>query len=91
MSLQENNHLVLVDLRRGRVTADFSAGTVDIDDVDTVEEALGPQGAGVISLDGSLEDRRREPDTVAWIDRQHVRHRQRGRLRRRRRRRRRQP
>ena len=69
VSLQENNHLVLVDLRRARVTADFSAGTVSIDDVDTVEEALGPQGAGVISLDGSLENRRREPDTVAWIDR----------------------
>ena len=68
VSLQENNHLVIVDLRRGRVTADFSAGTADIANIDTVEEALGPQGTGVISLDGSLEARRREPDTVAWID-----------------------
>ena len=68
VSLQENNHLAIVDLRRARVAADFSAGTVDIDQIDTAEEELGPQGAGIISLDGSLNDRRREPDTVAWID-----------------------
>ena len=68
VSLQENNHLAIVDLRRARVTADFSAGTVDIDHIDTTEEDLGPQGAGIISLDGSLTARRREPDTVAWID-----------------------
>ena len=68
VSLQENNHLVDRRPPAGRVTADFSAGTVDIDDVDTTEESLGPQGAGVISLDGSLDDRRREPDAVQWID-----------------------
>ena len=68
VSLQENNHLVIVDLRRARVVDDFSAGTVDVPAVDTTEEALGPQGNGVISLDGELQARRREPDSVAWVD-----------------------
>jgi hypothetical protein len=36
--------------------------------VDTVEEELGPQGNGLIQLTGTLDDRRREPDTVAWVD-----------------------
>jgi hypothetical protein len=51
------------------VVHDFSAGTVDVEDVDTTEEEIGPQGSGVISLDGSLTDRRREPDAVQWVDR----------------------
>lgn len=68
VSLQENNHLVIVDLRRARVTADFSAGATDVTAVDTTEEELGPQDRGVITLDGSLTARRREPDTVAWVD-----------------------
>lgn len=68
VSLQENNHLVLVNLRTASVLSDFSAGSTDIDDVDTVEEELGPQGNGIIDLSGSLVDRRREPDTVAWVD-----------------------
>jgi DNA-binding beta-propeller fold protein YncE len=68
VSLQENNHLVIVDLRRARVVRDFSAGSVDLDDVDTSEEEIGPQGAGAIELTGALDGRRREPDTVAWID-----------------------
>ena len=68
VSLQENNHLVVVDLKRARVLSDFSAGTVDLTAVDTIEEAVGPQGAGLISLDGALTARRREPDAVGWID-----------------------
>jgi DNA-binding beta-propeller fold protein YncE len=68
ITLQENNHLVIVDLRKGTVINHFSAGTVDISDVDTTEEELGPQGNGLIELTGSLQDRRREPDAVAWID-----------------------
>jgi Esterase-like activity of phytase len=68
VSMQENNHLAIVDLRLATVIADFSAGTVDVDEVDTVEDDLGPQGAGIIALAGSLDDRRREPDAVAWID-----------------------
>lgn len=68
VSLQENNHLVVVDLRGASVLTHFSAGTADVTDVDTMEEELGPQGNGLIELSGSLEGRRREPDTVAWID-----------------------
>ena len=51
----------------GAVTADFSAGTVDVGPVDTTEEELGPQGNGVITLDGAI-DAPREPDSVQWID-----------------------
>jgi hypothetical protein len=68
VSLQENNHLVIVDLRRGTIVNHFSAGTVDVDDIDATEEEIGPQGNGAIELSGSLTDRRREPDAVAWID-----------------------
>lgn len=68
VSLQENNHLVIVDLRTASVLTHFSAGATDVPDVDVTEEELGPQGNGVIELTGSLDDRRREPDTVAWVD-----------------------
>lgn len=68
VTLQENNHIVLVDLRTARVIDHFSAGTVDLDDIDTTEEELGPQENGIIDLSESLEDRRREPDSVAWLD-----------------------
>lgn len=40
VTLQENNYLVLVDLKTGTVTNDFSAGTVDLSDIDTKEERL---------------------------------------------------
>jgi hypothetical protein len=69
VSMQENNHLVVVNLRNGRVVSDFSAGTVDVRRVDTTEEEIGPDGAGDITLDGRLDDRRREPDSVHWVDR----------------------
>lgn len=68
VSLQENNHLAVVNLVNGSIVTSFSAGAVDISNVDTVEEALGPQGQGVISPTDSLTDRRREPDAVQWID-----------------------
>jgi hypothetical protein len=68
ITLQENNHLVIVDLASGEVVTDFSAGTVDLTGIDTAEEELGVGGAPVLELDGTLEGRRREPDAVAWID-----------------------
>ncbi len=68
VSLQENNHLVIVDLATGTVINDFSAGTVDLTDIDTVEEELGPQDAPLLELDSSLTGVRREPDAVAWVD-----------------------
>ena len=66
VTLQENNHLAIVDLRTARVTASFSAGSVVLENIDAVEERLGPQRRGRIVLDDSLT-RRREPDTVQWV------------------------
>ena len=67
VSLQENNHLVIVDLPSARVVADFPAGEVALAGVDATEEAIGPQDRGLIRLDETVA-RRREPDAVAWLD-----------------------
>jgi hypothetical protein len=61
VTLQENNHIAIVDLATGKVTAHFPAGTVDIDGVDTKRD-------GVISLDGRVTGIPREPDAVKWLD-----------------------
>lgn len=68
VSLQENNHLVIVDLQTRAVVKHFSAGSATIDGIDATEDGLGPQEAGLIQLNESIT-RRREPDAVAWIDR----------------------
>ncbi len=61
VTLQENNHIVIIDLPTGKVTANFPAGTVDLDRIDTKKD-------GVIDLSGSMKAVPREPDTVQWID-----------------------
>ncbi|WP_320773170.1 esterase-like activity of phytase family protein [Streptomyces sp. CRN 30] len=61
VTLQENNGIVTVDLRSGRITKAFSAGTASLDGIDTVED-------GVIDQTGSITDVPREPDAVGWID-----------------------
>lgn len=61
VTLQENNHIAIVDLATGKVTAHFSAGTVDLDGIDTEKD-------GVIALTGSMSGVAREPDAVQWID-----------------------
>ena len=60
VSLQENNHMVVVDLVGGAVLGDFPAGSVDLEGIDTVED-------GLIDLSGSLSGVPREPDAVAWL------------------------
>ena len=60
VTLQENNHIALVDLKKAELIADFPAGTVDLDQIDILEEDF-------ISLTGSLEDVPREPDAVTWV------------------------
>jgi len=60
LSLQENNHIVLIDLPSGRIVNHFSAGTVDLDNVDTSKNKL-------IELNSSLVAVPREPDGVVWI------------------------
>ncbi len=61
VTMQENNHIALVDLKTGAIVKDFSAGTVNLTGIDTVEE-------GVINLNGSLENVAREPDSIGWLD-----------------------
>jgi hypothetical protein len=59
VTLQENDHIVVVDLPTGSVVNAFPAGAVSLSDVDSVED-------GLISLGDSLEVER-EPDAVAWL------------------------
>jgi hypothetical protein len=61
VTLQENNHIVLVDLATATVTEHFNAGTVNLDKVDTAEE-------DVIDMSSSLTDVPREADGVTWIN-----------------------
>ncbi len=63
VTFQENNHLAVVNLFNGATLANFSAGEVELSDVDNEEEDL-------IDLDTDLV-KRREPDAVAWIDNNH--------------------
>ncbi|MEY4548523.1 MAG: hypothetical protein RL685_4718, partial [Pseudomonadota bacterium] len=60
ITLQENNHLVIVELASGRVLNDFPAGSVDLAGVDATED-------GIIALNESLLGVPREPDAVAWL------------------------
>jgi Esterase-like activity of phytase len=67
VSLQENNWLAIVDLKRAEVTRDFSAGTATVRRIDQTEESYDPQGNGDLNYVETIT-RRREPDAVAWID-----------------------
>jgi hypothetical protein len=60
VTLQENNHIVIVDLRSATVTAHFPAGAVTLDGVDATDD-------GLIAPDDVLADVAREPDAVAWV------------------------
>ncbi|MGH3823862.1 MAG: hypothetical protein ACRDRA_13680 [Pseudonocardiaceae bacterium] len=64
VTLQENNHIAVVDLASGRIVTDFTAGTGTASGVDTVED-------GTIRLDGTVT-LPREPDAVGWLDDRHV-------------------
>ncbi|MEM1449511.1 MAG: esterase-like activity of phytase family protein [Planctomycetota bacterium] len=59
VTLQENNHIVLVDLPTGNVLSDFNCGGPDLDQIDTLEN-------GLIEQTSSLDAVPREPDAVAW-------------------------
>ena len=59
VTLQENNHIVLVYLPTGKVIKQFSAGNVDLSNVDTVENDL-------IEPNSDLAAVLREPDGIAW-------------------------
>lgn len=65
VTLQENNHLVLIDLQTGNVIKHWEAGTVNLTDIDTNENDL-------IELNSGLNDVRREPDAVKWISKRQL-------------------
>ncbi|MGH9895492.1 MAG: esterase-like activity of phytase family protein, partial [bacterium] len=60
VSLQENNHLVLIHLPSGKILEHWNAGSVDLQQVDVIENDL-------IELEGDLIEVPREPDAVAWV------------------------
>ncbi len=59
VTLQENNHVVLIRLSNGNVVGDFSAGAVNLAGIDTNENDL-------IEQVDSLALVPREPDAVVW-------------------------
>jgi hypothetical protein len=61
VTLQENNHIAVVDGKTGKVEKHFSAGTVDLKNIDTTKD-------GKIELTGSMDKVAREPDAVHWLD-----------------------
>ena len=61
VTLQENNHIVIVDAASAKIVSHFSADTVALDNVDTKKD-------GAISFTGKRDAAPREPDTVKWLD-----------------------
>ena len=60
VTLQENNHIAVVDLKSGKVLRHFPAGSVSLDNVDAREDDR-------ISLTDSIPNVPREPDAVVWL------------------------
>jgi hypothetical protein len=61
VTIQENNHIVLIDLKTCKIINHFTAGKVSLDKVDNSKDKS-------IHLDGAIKDVPREPDAIAWID-----------------------
>lgn len=61
VTLQENNHVVLVDVAKRQVIKHFSAGAVDLKGIDRTRD-------GIINPSESAKGLLREPDAVAWLD-----------------------
>jgi len=61
VTLQENNHIAIVDIATARVVTHFSAGTVTLEQVDATRD-------GVVRPVQRLENVVREPDAVKWLD-----------------------
>ncbi len=65
VTLQENNHIVVVDLRRRSIVTHFSAGAVNLTQIDTVR---GRERRAQDHRPRQRSDRRlREPDAVTWV------------------------
>jgi len=63
VTLQENNHIVLINLVNGSIVNSFSAGSVNLSNIDNKEEK-----PAIISLTDTLSNIPREPDGVCWIN-----------------------
>ncbi|GAA0786100.1 alkaline phosphatase [Roseibium denhamense] len=61
VTLQENNHLAVVDLATGEVVSHFSAGVATAENVPVIDARMS-------DASGTTENVAREPDAVAWID-----------------------
>ncbi|MDN3517673.1 esterase-like activity of phytase family protein [Aquisalimonas lutea] len=62
VSMQENNHIAVVDVASGEVVQDFPAGRATLTAVDTTNDSR-------IRLNERLEGVPREPDAISWIQR----------------------
>ena len=60
VTLQENNHIAIVDLRSAAVVNHFPAGTVTVGGVDVADDGRIDPSATITAA--------REPDAVAWLD-----------------------
>lgn len=61
LTLQENNHIVIVDGKTGSIVNHFSAGSVTIENTDAKTN-------GQLDFTGKVENVKREPDAVKWLD-----------------------
>ncbi|CAJ1391256.1 unnamed protein product [Effrenium voratum] len=61
VTLQENNHIAIFNGETGEIVSHFSAGAVDLENVDVDEERA-------LTFDGTLQGVVREPDAVKWLD-----------------------
>lgn len=61
VTLQENNHIAIVDGKTGEVKSHFSAGSVDLVGIDSKSD-------GALKFDGKKDGVAREPDAVKWLD-----------------------
>lgn len=60
LTLQENNHVIIIDGKTAKVTGHFSAGSVDLTGIDTKTD-------GKLDFSGKQEKRLREPDSIKWL------------------------
>ena len=61
VTLQENNHIVIIDGKTATVKSHFSAGKVDLDGIDASTD-------GKLDFSESRDGVLREPDAVKWLD-----------------------
>ncbi len=61
VTLQENNHIAIVNAETAAIVTHFSAGSATPDKIDTKKN-------GALSFDGKIENVAREPDAVKWLD-----------------------